>query len=387
MNPTTATEKRAGERVSGPGGAARWQELSIVGFRGLEDLTLSGLGAFNLLVGANGVGKTSVLEAALLLAAGSSKPELDFELEQLRGYPAQRVKDLQYLFRDPDSPIVLTCKDAEGVERRLRMRLGREDITVTRPKPDPGSGSGTPEPTSGSTLTSRKVRALVLDHKSTVSADGTPGGHGSALVDQDTGYAVAYRGEASEDAQAPATLINSEPQVPLEQLGQLVERGSDGRLVDRLRKLNPRIRDLRLTAQAAFVDVAGANGETSRLPLNMFGSGLVRAAQIMAHCLLSADRLLLIDEFDSGLHYESLPPLVEGLVALASEQGIQVLATTHNIDALKALRDTMSQPDLAEHRESVCCYALKRDYYKRVRTYRYDHAQFDHCIEHGLELR
>ncbi len=386
MNPTTATEKRAGERVSGPGGAARWQELSIVGFRGLEDLTLSDLGAFNLLVGANDVGKTSVLEAALLLAAGSSNPELDFGLERRRGYPAQRVKDLQYLFRDPDSPIVLTCKDAEGAERRLRMRLGREDVTVTRPKPDPGSGSGTPEPTTGSTLTSRKVRALVLDHEITVSTDGTLSGHGSALVDQDTGY-VAYRGEASEDAQAPATFIPPQAQVPLEKIGRLVERGSDGHLVDWLRKLNPRIRDVRLTAQAALVDVAGANGETSRLPLNMFGSGLVRAAQIMAHCLLSADRLLLIDEFDSGLHYASLPPLIEGLVTLACEQDIQVLATTHNIDALKALRDTMSQPDLAEHRESVCCYALKRDYYKRVRTYRYDHAQFDHCIEHGLELR
>ena len=46
--------------------------LAIRGFRGLEALTLEDLGRFNLLLGANDVGKTSVLEAVFLLSTHAS---------------------------------------------------------------------------------------------------------------------------------------------------------------------------------------------------------------------------------------------------------------------------------------------------------------------------
>ena len=49
--------------------------LSIKGFRGIDDLSISRLGRVTLLAGKNGVGKTTVLEACRVYAARGRYPE------------------------------------------------------------------------------------------------------------------------------------------------------------------------------------------------------------------------------------------------------------------------------------------------------------------------
>ena len=46
------------------------------------------------------------------------------------------------------------------------------------------------------------------------------------------------------------------------------------------------------------------------IPLNMFGSGMIRAATILSTCILGNDRIILIDELENGLHFSAVPPLI-----------------------------------------------------------------------------
>lgn len=123
------------------------------------------------------------------------------------------------------------------------------------------------------------------------------------------------------------------------------------------------------------------------MPLNMFGSGMIRVAMVLSGCIFQDSQVLLIDELEQGLHYQAISFLLETLLRLAKEQDIQIFATTHSIEVIKGLQHVLGQADFTEHRDTTKCITLQREKDGVVRSYRYDYQQFDHCIEHGIEIR
>ena len=75
----------------------QFDELAIRGFRGLSALKLDGLGTINILLGANDVGKTSVLEAVFLLT-GLAEPKLSVRLQNGRNYLVNEIDDFSSIF-------------------------------------------------------------------------------------------------------------------------------------------------------------------------------------------------------------------------------------------------------------------------------------------------
>ncbi len=61
-----------------------FQSVSIKNFRGFQDFRLEGLERFNLLLGRNNAGKTSILEAMFLLL-GPTNPQLTLTINAFRG--------------------------------------------------------------------------------------------------------------------------------------------------------------------------------------------------------------------------------------------------------------------------------------------------------------
>ena len=76
------------------------ERLSIRGFRGLEHLELEDLRQLNLIVGYNDVGKTSVLEAAMLLAG--PVPQVLTGIQNLRKHVVRDASDIALLLHRLD---------------------------------------------------------------------------------------------------------------------------------------------------------------------------------------------------------------------------------------------------------------------------------------------
>ncbi len=57
----------------------------------------------------------------------------------------------------------------------------------------------------------------------------------------------------------------------------------------------------------------------------------------------------MIDEIDTGLHYSRLPDMWRMVIQSAKDLDVQVFATTHSLDCLNALRETLvAHGDFAE---------------------------------------
>ncbi len=166
-------------------------------------------------------------------------------------------------------------------------------------------------------------------------------------------------------------------------VGAVIVKKKKPELLRYLRCVNPKIQDVAVNGPTAFLDV----GLAKMLPANMFGSGMIRACSIIAHCVVGESRILLVDEVSSGLHYGAVSPMLKAMLRFSTERGVQMFVTSHSLGVLQSLREILDETKMAGLRDAVVCYAMQRDAEGRVRAYRYGHEEFDHCIRHGIELR
>ena len=83
------------------------------------------------------------------------------------------------------------------------------------------------------------------------------------------------------------------------------------------------------------IPVVSLKDSGKRVRLSSMGDGLNRVLTIILSLLNSKDGVLLLDEFETGLHYSVQKQLWEIIFMLAEELNIQVFVTSHSSDCLK----------------------------------------------------
>src|SRR5581483_12447785 len=68
------------------------------------------------------------------------------------------------------------------------------------------------------------------------------------------------------------------------------------------------------------------------------GGGMLRALGIALALVNARDGILLIDEFENGIHYSAQTELWELIFQLAHRLNVQVFATTHSWDCIKGFQ-------------------------------------------------
>ena len=117
------------------------------------------------------------------------------------------------------------------------------------------------------------------------------------------------------------------------------------------------------------------------------GEGIQRLLSIIASIASNAGGIVLIDELDNGLHYSALRVLWKGILQAAREYNVQIVATTHSVEALRHLTWVLDDEEHASYRDDVAAYTLIRADDDTVRSYRYDYEQLEFALEHDMEVR
>lgn len=94
------------------------------------------------------------------------------------------------------------------------------------------------------------------------------------------------------------------------------------------------------------IAIAKFRGDSKAVPLRSLGEGMVRLLQIFTNAMQAKGGYLLIDEFENGLHYSIQEEVWDKIFKLAKELDIQVFATTHSQDTIKAFsKVTLNSPE------------------------------------------
>jgi hypothetical protein len=338
--------------------------FSISNYRAFHELELTGLGRINLLVGLNNSGKTSVLEAVGLLASGGNLDQLSSTMssrgEWLHNERESRRPEpglaLPYLFHgyqvDLGSTIELSGERNDGTAASLRLtikeppsqRLSEWQRPPWRRLAPDGEGA---EPIFGC------LEVSVGDH---VEHE-VPIAEGWGIARGDLMNPLSRAG-ASKD-EAPVRVITTASMAPnelIEIVDSIQLTDEESRVLEALQIIEPRITNFRPTVARG----PGWSGNTSRqgvilklqgidavLPIGTLGDGSWRILGLALALAAAKGGVLLVDEIDTGLHFEVMAKMWRLVFETAVRLDVQVFATSHSRDCYESLA-TIANPNASE---------------------------------------
>jgi hypothetical protein len=327
------------------------ESLHVSGLKLFRNITLPKLGRLNLLVGENNTGKSCLLEAVSLYAGGTPSADVvrvarersgqrrsSWDVDGINEEGSSLVHPIFDLFHRMDGEstkrIILEKLDDPSplrLEEQL-VRLVRGDDGLRR-YDEARPGDLTPDGAEMALYIYRGVKrvARITRRSAEVrgrAVDGEKLSNGDALT-------VAFLPARGFSDKKAASMWDAIVQGPGQDL-----------VLSWLRMLDPRIEDLAYiaggpTSRIALLRIHGQG----RIPLRSMGDGLTRMFHI-ALAVGSASRgVLLIDEFENGLHWRVQEQLWKSLARAARDFNVQVFSTTHSRDCVEGFTAAATETD------------------------------------------
>lgn len=343
--------------------------LVIDNFRLFEHLEIERLGRLNLITGANGSGKTCLLEAVELWANDGSFWTV---LEQSRRREApiavpSRLDAPPGAVRDA---VAATCAvfhrwPSAELQPSLRIEAGGVPLTAMVSWADPQT-----RPTDAISASVPTWSAQAPHVRSFQRLDHAPS------------RTVESREKASQ--LVPASGLRASD---LAGLWDLVGTSEAGLEVERaLDSISPGIERINFV-ETAFetgvrVPVAKVRGTPHAISLRTLGDGVTRFLAMGLAVVRAEGGVVLIDEFENGLHRTVQRQVWELVLTLARDLDVQVFATTHSVDCVHTFAEIASHEpagDLALHRLDTVS--------DRPRVVSFHGEDMPVILDHGLEVR
>lgn len=369
-------------------------DLSIRNFRGIQRLSIRGLGRVTLLGGRNGIGKTTILEAVRVYAARAHPRALDKILGEreegprsdAENRPRTRFWDYAALFHGRaaaqeqaveigpvSEPVQLSMQFGQWEDlpprqqeffaeasmvadcRFLRVRFKGEEVAVpiAPAEPDPRS----PELWRHYT---RERRSSLLEHR-----------QWGSLKCESLGPGIADNSTLARFWDSVA--LTEEEDLSLQAL-RLAIRDIEGIAV--------------VGAEASGMGgngrriVAKVRGNPDPVPLKSLGDGATRLFAAGLALANSRGGFLVIDEAENGIHYSLERAFWQMVLRGAHECNVQVFATTQSSDCVAGFSRAAAEADDID----AVYFRLEGDG-ESLEAVEYTEEELQTAAEQGIEVR
>ncbi|NKC15937.1 MAG: AAA family ATPase [Gammaproteobacteria bacterium] len=365
--------------------------LQIKNFRLFEELTLPQVGQVNLIVGKNNSGKTCLLEALRIFAGRGAGPVLhslveerheDFtvlseQADEAPYFPEIQRNPLRSLFPGHEFPDSLDTKIEIGPlrPRSERFRLGLRAYSVTEYE-----DGLVRKPIKASTL-----REVANDAKLFLEgrADGSRTG---PLIPLD-GPFIKTGKERNEHARFVAASGWDGNTLTRRWARVSIRPALREHVISALKLVDPGIQELVLVPgpqrSSEFIVI---HGEDERLPLKALDDGAGRLFQMVLATVVSKGGYVLLDEFENGLHWSVQPQVWRLVFKLAEMLDLQVFATTHSWDCVRAFQEADAGSSVTGMLFHLGRSVRTSEYGKVIAT-RYSGEDLSRATRAGLEVR
>ena len=375
------------------------RDLTIKGYRCFEDFSMDGLTRVNLLVGNNNSGKTSFLEAVYLLVnqptSLEQKPTL-FEILENRGEFKQIILSdplkpqnldanklsLQYVF---DYICHRTDNSEQSQSVTIKTRENR-DIALLIQVSEQLSRFSFDEVDIKKKIT--KHWSYSLNYKSEKFLNLSIRKKKDSKTLPPLSSETKFYKEPSISIDPCPIVFQSKHSVNNEKLFSTWDRitltPKEDVLIEALKIIEPRIERLGVTMSEIPKKVlVKLKNKSWPVPLNSMGDGMSRILTLTMALVSTEKGVLLVDEIETGLHYEAQLDMWRLVLKTAQNLDIQVFATTHSWDCIAAFKEALQELE----DQSVAKLFRLDSKYGKLRAVEYDAEEIRIAVNQGVEVR
>lgn len=360
-----------------------FKNIKIENFKGLKQLEIKDLKQFNLLVGKNESGKTSILEALFLLV-NPNNPQLPYRINIFRELKRVDSKFFSILFfkENVNREIILRAELINPKETRELI------ITVIE---------------KGEIVIVKDINKEIEDYKSYYEKEGY-----SEKISEITGLEILYnhfnRNGHKEEYNSKMIRSGSEINFTSDKrykekwsgiyiyecnifnnivngLNELQVKKQKNRVIKVLKKIEPSIENFEIGVNnVIYCDI----GFKELVPINILGMGFIKILHILSCIINKKDGVVFIDEVENGLYYRSQEVLWDAIFETSQEFNVQIIATTHSIDCLRVYCKQYNK--FLKGKDNLRLFRIEKenDYLDVIS---YDHKRLTSSINMGWEVR
>ena len=368
-------------------------DLTIKGFRGIDELSIPRLGRVTLLAGRNSVGKTTVLDAVRVYAARGRYDALRSLLEDREEMTVATnedgdnslLPDLEALFHGRDvsqsACISIGTKDVADRLTITTTALSDEQTDYHDPISD--------------FVPAEAVKAVyrsneqVLPWTFLLNDYSTHLGHSPAIVRRALRRFNKEEPPPSINCESlgPALLNNDNLSIYWDNVALTDEKSA---VLEALRMAFDRdIDDVAMIGDEQVIGkkvgrraMVKLKGDSGPVPLRSLGDGALRLFGVALALANSRAGYLLIDEAENGVHHSVQRDYWRMILQTAQENNVQVLATTHSWDCVTGFAQAASE---LEDVEGVLVRLSRSG--GDLRAVEYPEEELAIAAEQGIEVR
>jgi AAA15 family ATPase/GTPase len=317
------------------------QKLSIRNFRLFEELDIEGFKRVNLIVGKNNTGKTTLLEAIRILEAKGNSTVVNHILKSRGQFTPSWDESYYALF---------SINNQSTRNSLLINELGISDFKYANEVKEPSPNLG---------------------------------------------FKVLYSGYGHLKSQLNSTDSPDFPHdnvvyVPIARDIDLLQKMWDNVSLTDLEEEVINIIRKTVEPQLDRLDVSGGvakiklTNQVKPIPIKAHGDGIQRMLSIALALVNSKGKLLLIDEFESGLHFSVQEVLWQIIFDYSQKWDIQVFATTQSDDALRTFFYVTS-----DEKKQDQGFLIRLQYSRKgkLEAVKYDRERLESALEMNFEIR
>lgn len=323
-------------------------EIEVNGYRGLDGFKLGGMTKFNLLVGPNNSGKSSLLEALFMHFAPLNfrvlLSILSFREGGFQPNPQYIVDRMKWFFKVPANSKKLEISISgkwQKIERKTAILLS-EYLSYEYPSQQLSRISDKVVPITGKveTLEPTEGKGITL---------------GTFLLSFESQKQKKIQRRLEITTQKPLTIepppietdvmavfsdpfTHKAPGAGLEAYDKSVKSGHYARCLKLLRAIDPEIKNFSILLATGgtpqlFVD----HERTGLTPISALGDGIRKIYLLATQFAQCKGGVLLIDELEDSVHWLALKKFVTWMMDSAYELNVQIFATTHSLECIDAI--------------------------------------------------
>lgn len=354
--------------------------FKVENFKGLESLELKEIQQFNLILGDNNIGKTSVLEALLF-------DEMPYDF-------LMRLKSIYFSKVDKNTLSATVKNEVNYLNHFINSNNKWNSINYTY--------RFTPKQTNYISLGIKKVSVVTDENLNDLTRNTF-----ATLNDLPKDIVRIESNNKESFFTFDLSLHKTKSEIPYHPFVRSKEVYSSDlvyyfsmninnsvskklEFVSDLHVLSDEIADLTIdttTIPNNPILLVLFKDEREPLPLYMFGDGTIRLVRLILEIIASQGKRLMIDEIDNGLHFSRLKKVWEVVIKVAAKYNTQLFVTTHDAECLRAFKEVLESEELSHLQEKVASYTLFRNKENKVDSVKYNFKEFEHAIEYSLNVR